>query len=369
MNHLVYFTFGEQQGSVYATQVKQLLNYWSKKEDWKVTLIQIADEKNFKDLELPIARIFIKRKFKLLLSYHMNTYTDKIKSELSLNDKDTFYFSSRGTSAFLIASNFNKICGLNVKCNNLDVRGTIEELKLSKTRRFLYPFIKYRLKSVLMKATSVTVVTSSLKKHLLEDYNVNNPNLKINVNPTLSILKNSHDTNKKDIAYIGKIAWIDPSLFVEQILKINKLFLSQGWNISIIGNSSGSFGLENYGLKIVDRMPPQELAEYITHYHSGIVLRDSSIINKVAAPCKISDYLCLGMPIIYSGEIGSLKDFKDLYPECSKYLVHIDELVNEQRILDHIKINQEELKFLSDKAQAYFGVNAVIERYIETFNS
>lgn len=368
MNHLVYFTFGGQEGSVYATQVKQLLNYWCKRHGWKVTLIQIADDRNFNDLDLTIEQIFIKRKSKLLFSFQFNAYLRTIKKELQFRPEDTLYFNSRGASAFLIATKFIEVYNLDVQCNNLDVRGTIKEFKISNFRKLFYLYFKNKTKKALKKATSITTVTSNLKEHLISSFNIN-PQAKINVNPTLSILKNSHDTNKKDIAYIGKIAWIDPSLFVEQILKINKLFLSQGWNISIIGNSSGSFGLENYGLKIVDRMTPEELAEYITHYHSGIVLRDSSIINKVAAPCKISDYLCLGMPIIYSGEIGSLKDFKDLYPECSKYLVHIDELVNEQRILDHIKINQEELKYLSDKAQTYFGVNAVIERYIEIFNS
>ena len=369
MNHLIYFTFGEQSGSVYATQVKQLLNHWSRREDWKVTLIQIADEENFTELDPTVDRIYVKRKFKFLLPFQKSDYNSQIRKLLNIDLSDKLYFTSRGSSAFLLASYFIDNQKLNVKCNNLDVRGTIEEYKLSKSRRLLYPYIRYRLRKVLHKTTSVTTVTSNLKEHLQEDYDIKNPKLKINVNPTLSILSYSHHENKKDIAFIGKIAWIKPEQFVEQIKKINNLFSQQGWSISLIGNSSGTFGLVEEGIKIVERMTPLELEEYIKRYHSGIVLRDASIINKVAAPCKISDYLCLGMPVIYSGEIGSLKDFIDKYPQCSKYIVHVNEINNIDKVIDHINIKQQELSELAQIAQGYFGVNAVIDRYISIFNS
>lgn len=369
MNHLIYSTFGEQSGSVYATQVKQLLNHWSRKEGWKVTLIQIADEENFTELDSTVDRIYVKRKFKLLLPFQKSDYNNQIRKMLEIDLSDKLYFTSRGSSAFLLASYFIDNQKLNVKCNNLDVRGTIEEFKLSRSRRLLYPYIRYRLRKVLHKTTSVTAVTSNLKEHLLEDYNIKNPKLKINVNPTLSILNYSHHDNKKDIAFIGKIAWIKPEQFVEQIKKVNNLFSQQGWSISLIGNSSGTFGLEDEGIKIVERMTPLELEEYIKRYHSGIVLRDSSIVNCVAAPCKISDYLCLGMPIIYSGEIGSLKDFTSKYAQCSKYIKHVDDINNAKDVKDHLEINQQELKELSEIAQGYFGVNAVIDRYISIFDS
>lgn len=116
-------------------------------------------------------------------------------------------------------------------------------------------------------------------------------------------------------------------------------------------------------------MSPIELDKMISSYHTGLVLRDSSIVNKVAAPCKISDYLCLGMPVIYSGEIGSLKDFKNLYPECAKYIKHIDELKTKKQIDIHTNITQDEMKKLSEKAQHYFGVESVIDSYINFFNS
>src|SRR5690606_29218678 len=132
MNHLIYTTFGEQSGSVYATQVKQLLNYWSKREDWKVTLIQIADNRNFTELDSKVEQIYIKRKFKLLLSIHDDFYIKQISQKIDINTNHTLFFTSRGSSAFLLASHLIRVQKLKVKCNNLDIRGTIEEYKLSK---------------------------------------------------------------------------------------------------------------------------------------------------------------------------------------------------------------------------------------------
>src|SRR5690625_1892071 len=128
MKHLIYTTFGEQNGSVYSTQVKQLLNFWSKRKNWKVTLIQIADQEDFSDLVEEVEQIYIKRRFKLLFSFHRDIYIKEINQKLCISLEDTLYFNSRGESAYIISSNYIKKKGLNPKCNNIDIRGTIEEL-------------------------------------------------------------------------------------------------------------------------------------------------------------------------------------------------------------------------------------------------
>src|SRR5690606_36987450 len=125
--------------------------------------------------------------------------------------------------AFLIASKIESTFQLNVKCNNLDIRGTIEEFKVSKIRKFFYLYVKHQLRRALKIASSVTTVTSSLKTHLLESCNIGNLSVKIRVNPTLSILNYSFSTRKRNIAYIGNVGWIEPNLFVEQLLKVNRL--------------------------------------------------------------------------------------------------------------------------------------------------
>lgn len=369
MNHLIYATFGEHSGSVYATQVIQLLNYWSKRKNWKVTLIQIADEKYFDDLDSEVNYIYIKRYFKLLLPSQKKKYIELIKKQILLDSKDNLYFNSRGELIYSLISSFIKAYDINYICNNFDIRGTTEEFKISATRYLIYFYFKFRLNRTLRNASSITTVTSNLRDHILENNNLVKENVKLKVVPTLSTFQHVFSKNRANIAYIGKIAWINPKIFESQILKIEKLFKKKNWTISIIGNSTGTLGLEAHGIHFIDRMSPQELNEKINDYHTGLVLRDRSIINRVAAPCKISDYLCLGMPIIYSGEIGSIKDFKDLFPECSKYIKHVDELNSQKDVDNHIKITQEEMLELSEKAQGYFGVNSVIDSYIDFFNS
>ena len=152
-------------------------------------------------------------------------------------------------------------------------------------------------------------------------------------------------------------------------LILNNLFNEKNWKISIIGNSNGNYGLDNHNIDFIERMSPVELENKILNYHTGLVLRDSSIINKVAAPCKISDYLCLGMPIIYSGEIGSINDFIMKFPECGKYILNINDISSPDKVNQHINISKSELEDLSMKAQSYFGVKSVIDKYIIHFNS
>lgn len=368
MNHLIYTTFGEQEGNVYSTQVKELLNYWSLKDDWKVTLIQISDNKNFKGLSSKVEKIYIKRKFRILIGLHEKAYVKYINNLLKINDDDTLFFNSRGVFSFSIITKYQQIKKINPKCNNLDIRGTIEEFKISKIRRCIYPYFKMYFIKALKSTKSITVVTSNLKEHLINDFNIDFNKIKIGINPTLSILKREVNTDRKNLAYIGKIAWIEQNKFKEEMIKIINLFSNYDWSVDMIGNTSDTLGLENMGLNLVPRMTPQELSKYITQFHTGIVLRDDTVINKVAAPCKISDYLCLGMPIIYSGEIGSLKDFLLLYPNYSRYMININELVDKSIIYDHISINSMELDQLSTDAQEYFGVKEVIDRYIDFFH-
>jgi|SRR5690554_1653433 len=369
MNHLVYFTFGEQEGSVYATQVKQLLNYWAKKENWKITLFQIADKSNLNGLDPTISCYFIKRKLRVLIPYHIKYYCNEIKNKLEIDKKNKIYFNSRGVFAYSIATSFLEKSNLKADVNNLDIRGTIEEFKISFTRKLIYPYFRYFLIKELNKAKSVTTVSHALKEHLVNDYILTNDNMRIFVNPSLSIQQYDKCVLKKDIAYIGKIAWISPDQFAKGLLLIKDAFSIYGWKISIIGNTSSTCGLENHGIEIVPRMSPEKLVKFTSSFHTGVILRDNSIINKVAAPCKVSDYLCQGMPIIYSGEIGSLKDFLYKYPECNKYLIHIDNLKETDKVAKHVNLDEKDFIKLSNLATSYFGIKAVTDRYIEIFTS
>lgn len=367
MKHLVYFTFGEQNGNVYSTQVIQLLNHWSEREGWKITLVQIADTLNFGELKANIHPIFIKRKFKMLLPFQTEYYSSKVLKQLFFDELDDVFFTSRSTSAFSIARSIQLKVSSRVKCNNLDIRGTIEEVKLRPFRKLMYSFIRFSFNRKLQHANSITTVTSNLKNYLEQEY-YKGKEVKIDIVPTLSVFSYSEGGSRKNMAYIGKIAWISSFDFVSGICRVNDFIKRYDWNVVVIGNQSANLGLEKYGIQFVDRMTPSKLSEFIKSFYCGLVLRDSSIINKVAAPCKISDYLCLGMPIIFSGSIGSLDDFISLYPDCSRFVLNVDNLDDEEKISEFMSFRTEDFVYLSNVAKSYFGVNSVIDRYISIFS-
>lgn len=62
---------------------------------------------------------------------------------------------------------------------------------------------------------------------------------------------------------------------------------------------------------ILKSVPHEEMKYYLRMTHVGIVIRDNSIVNHVAAPTKIAEYLTSGISILYSGDIGIITDLKN----------------------------------------------------------
>lgn len=63
---------------------------------------------------------------------------------------------------------------------------------------------------------------------------------------------------------------------------------------------------------VVDYIDSNELGNYLRFCDYGIILRDRNIINKVASPIKVSEYISSNLKILYSGNIG---DFNTLLKE------------------------------------------------------
>ncbi len=59
---------------------------------------------------------------------------------------------------------------------------------------------------------------------------------------------------------------------------------------------------------IIDRKTHAELKEIYTECHYGFILREDSIVNQVACPTKLVEYLAMGVvPIVDSNNIGDFK--------------------------------------------------------------
>lgn len=84
---------------------------------------------------------------------------------------------------------------------------------------------------------------------------------------------------------------------------------------------------ENVRNRIIKKtVPHKEMPYYLAMTNVGIVIRDDNMVNRVAAPTKIAEYITNGVAILYKGHIGVIDDLKRVDPTLG--LINIDDDVN-----------------------------------------
>ncbi|MBS1763379.1 MAG: hypothetical protein JSS90_00275 [Bacteroidetes bacterium] len=69
-----------------------------------------------------------------------------------------------------------------------------------------------------------------------------------------------------------------------------------------------------------------EVTSVLTSCDYGILLREKSVTNKVAAPTKFAEYLSAGLPVLISEEIGDYSEFVKKH-QCGMVLNNEDSLI------------------------------------------
>jgi len=88
----------------------------------------------------------------------------------------------------------------------------------------------------------------------------------------------------------------------------------------------------------VKSVAPESLREYYQIAHFGFVLRDDMLVNQVACPTKLVEYLYYGMtPIVKSRSIG---DFETLGYECVNYRDFSVDAIPEKSAVNHNIANE-----------------------------
>jgi hypothetical protein len=67
---------------------------------------------------------------------------------------------------------------------------------------------------------------------------------------------------------------------------------------------------------------PREVRAALADVDVGFLLRDNSVVNRVASPLKLRDYLAAGVRVLASGDIGVLHDFPML--ATAGLVLHVD---------------------------------------------
>jgi hypothetical protein len=203
----------------------------------------------------------------------------------------------------------------------LDLHGVVPEeekyFNKSKIRASYYKFIEYQ---VFKRLTNAICVTDAMKIHYQKKYEwFKGAFLVYSIVPDNLKVLNQHITNeikegnkeKIQIVYSGGAqAWQNVDLMIEFIKKnqspsIHYTILTGDKKIfedKIIENN-----LSLGSITINSRNPSDLWKDYIAADYA-LILRDENIVNKVACPTKLIEYLYYGLiPIVLSEEIGDYK--------------------------------------------------------------
>lgn len=213
-----------------------------------------------------------------------------------------------------------------------DMHGVVvEEIKMNKKHnsfmiwggRIVYKIVE---KIAVNRSRFIIAVTNTMKKYFVNNYYIENSKVKV-----IPIFDNDsfvpvHRTNTADplrLIYSGGTQpWQCTDETIELIKKTSKKFR---WTI-LSGNTDywkKKLADTRFAYPIeIKRVSPSEIKQYYLKNDCGVVLRKDNIVNRVACPTKLIDYLQYGLiPIVLSPHIG------DFYNLGYKYIEH-DEIMN-----------------------------------------
>lgn len=255
----------------------------------------------------------------------------------------------------------------------LDVHGTVpEEKRMGGNDNAFAKYNKIE-KKCFKKIDTAIFVTKSMKLHFenkYPKYNYNTINFGIIPehlkNESIIIdeqklfnLKQKYDIkeNNSVIIYSGGLhIWQNISLMLESISKkenddnIIYIFLTN--EPELLKKLIDEKKLSSKRI-YVDSVHPSELRYYYTLSHYGFVLRDDDVVNKVANPTKLIEYMFYDIiPIVKLIDIGDFNDFGYQYITLDNYVKK--ELFPEKSKKNNIIVNEIFTSYKTDSIKSMF---------------
>ncbi len=342
---LCYVVYREDNVMVFASQVLEYLQNLKGTSDFEQMELLVFRSGEKEELENRIHR-FVDR-CKTFLSKRvfsiaqLNSSAKKMKQYLSqaYGTQDEIAVICRGPlSAFVAEKAFKAFPNSRILFDN---RGLPIEESAMRGDSFLHKLHRNMKKRVILYAKDhcdmYNFVTGPMRDYYIEAYQYS-PDIPYTVIPTLykaepvdeegfSVVAQKENYSPKDliVSYVGSTdVWQSADRLVEVIEKIAIRYSNARFFIL----TNGSFPeIEKLSEEIrarivVKGVPHSEIKYYLAMTDLGIVIRDDGIVNRVAAPTKITEYLTNGMCILYSGEIGILSDMKR--QNLSGKMIHLD---------------------------------------------
>lgn len=236
------------------------------------------------------------------------------------------------------------------KTSVLDVHGVVPEEQIlngNKLKGYLYNLCEKKIFEIIKNAI---VVTNSMKEFYKSKYPVDSKKINFIIYPIISEnliesfkSNNIFPTDKKiaekvEIIYSGNMqAWQNVPLMI----KLIKNNLNKNLHFTILTGEINKMQflflkneLTDNELITIKSVTPKELQYYYSKAHYGFILRDDLLVNNVACPTKMIEYLFYGItPIIKSCKIG---DFHKLGIENLNYKdFNIDNLYIHKSLKNH----------------------------------
>lgn len=319
-------------------------------------------EKNYNRIYFDISlKKNLKREIKKeenLEIYKINFFKDFIFLLSKIKESDVIYIHS--------LHNYLKIFLIQFFINNkkiiLDVHGVVAEetefenkVKMAK----LFEFIEKKLFKKLKKAI---FVTEQMKKFYEKKYPQEMKNIECLILPIIEekrskdieISKNLKIKIKDKIVviYSGNLQkWQNIDLMME---KIYKNLSDKFFYIVLTGQKEEmeqKFKEKNISNKyfLIDSVLPSELSKYYEVSNYGFILRDDHILNRVANPTKLGEYLDYGIvPIVKLEEIGDYKELGYEYITIDKFNDSLPKIKSQKNIeiMKKYREKSEKLDFL-----------------------
>jgi len=324
--NILYITDNLTSSSVFKSQVHNLCNEHSKYNNVKLLAfcklkdfnVDIYDAKYelISVLRLPLLSVPIIGKIQSVF------FRDKTLLEWA----DVIHCRGHGPSlmAFLLQNKFNIF-----KPTITDIRGVVaEEVKNSKKsyiNNFLYKQILRTEKYIFQRTNYNFFVTKNMQNYYSDLYNITN--IKFSIFPTIVNEKFFHPMNEIGIEIRKRLELDNKFIYVYSggqsywqnldniLLKFDEVSrVNNGIHLLLLVLNKDSVLNMMKELKITsDRITVMSLkyenvGKYLNACNAGLVIRDSSIINYVASPTKINEYLSCNLKIVDSlDKIGEIE--------------------------------------------------------------
>ena len=344
--------FFEEVILIFGYQSKNEIEWLKKKDTTDIIIYYYKTYPNF-----PFFNYFLRRNL-------LRTLRD-VSSNFS-----NYFFHIRGE---MTSYHFKRLIrSLNIRYDQLltDVRGTsIQELiEFSDANRFMkyFKLINYKnaFKS-LIKDSKISVVSNFFKKYLEETLEFNstaifinsclvNENFKFDESERIRIRKNLEIKDDETLLIFtsgGTANWQNN----EMILKL----ADKG--VKVLNLSKREVNYKNVITKFV---PYEEVPSYLSAADIAFIWRDKSIVNKVASPVKVSEYIACGLPVVHNGTVELINEIA-IDKKDALRIDSIDDL-NLSTLSDMVSnLNRQEL---AEKGRQMFGLATLAASYKKIYS-